>query len=96
MDSQFTQLMANWAQILQQLTAINSELEMNWTRLEITRWNTSARNINYLVPDNNSPLVPLHHYQTNEEIPNFPDTPGSIQHLNSNSYPLPIHYPSIP
>lgn len=87
---------ARHTQLLQSIVAINSNIEMISTRLDATQWNTNARFANFTANDLNSPLFPLHHYQTNEEIPNFPAILGDIQQLNSKSYPIPNRHPNTP
>lgn len=88
-EARHNQLMARFdqndtrhTQLLQHITAMNSNIETISTRLDATQWNTNARFANFTANDPNSLLVPLHHHQTNEEIPHFPGTLGDIQQLN--------------
>jgi len=83
------QLISQNIQIFQHLTTMNAnitELKADvtavTTRLDAVQYNTDARFSNSAADESNSPLVPLQHYRTNEEIPGFPTTPGEVARLN--------------
>ncbi|ELR09856.1 hypothetical protein VC83_06497 [Pseudogymnoascus destructans] len=82
MNQRFEQVDQRFEQVNQHLTAMNAGMQTLTARLNATQHNTNAQFANYTAHSDTSPLVPLQHYITGEDIPGFPATTGDIGLLN--------------
>jgi chaperonin cofactor prefoldin len=77
-----TRMDQRFQQVFHHLTVIDASIQTITARLDATQHNTNAQFANYIANSDTSPLVPLHHSVTNEDIPGFPATTGDIGLLN--------------
>lgn len=93
LERNFNETSSSHTQLLLRLfRAMSSSINSIFTGVNAFLWNESARIANFTVTDSSSVLVPLHHHQTNGDIPDFPSTFGAIRQLGGKSYLLPRDY----